>query len=670
MRKTTIMKNYLLCMIIVAVMTVFAFVDEAKADTQGYYTYSVNKTAKTATITAYTGDELEVKIPSTLGGYKVVKLGFQSFKGKKYMEKVTIPSTVTTIENSVFRDNVALKTITIPNTVKTIGSYMCGNCDALTTVTVGSGVKSLPTGVFANCDALTTVKLLEGLETICGNAGNYGAFGYCRALKNITIPSTVTTIQEFSFYNCDALTEVVVPNKVKTIGGYAFSSCDSLKKLTIGSGVTTLYAQCAYNNINLKEVVFLGNKLSYIDDYAFGACTALEEICLPSSIDELGSSVFSGCSSLKKVKLNEGLRNLAGSLFGSCKALEEITIPSSVVNFSSTAFIGCSNLKTVILKANININNNNPFSSIGCAKEGVLVKAYSNNEFRDGIDIPYYNTKYHRVEYMDAVPSTSIEFSKKSVKVGFGSKVKMPATMTPANTTDSILYTTSNSKIASVTQRGEIEGTGYGTATITARTNSGKLAQITVNVLPAKVKGFKDVTRGTNSITLNWNEQSNVDGYYIYRKVNGIWKNIGHVYKDYYNDVNKYVVTGLAAGSKYQFAINAYDLVNGREKYLSISFPTVTTLTKPAKVTNFKKVSASRTAIKTTWQKVSGANGYIVYRYSNKKWVRVATTKNNYYTYTKLSKNTYYKFCVKAYKTVGTKTEYGATTTLTSKTSK
>ena len=270
---------------------------------------------------------------------------------------------------------------------------------------------------------------------------------------------------------------------------------------------------------------------------------------------------------------------------------------------------------------------------------------------------------------MQAIPSTKIAFSKKSIKLGYGSVAKMPATLTPSNSTDSIHYTSSNGKIAYVNQRGEIQGTGYGAATITARTNSGMLAQLTVNVLPAKVKGFKDTKRTTSEITLQWNEQANVEGYYIYKKEKGKWINIQHVYKNYYGDTNTFKVSGLSAGKTYEFAINAYDIIDGK-KYLSISLPSITTLTKPAKVTKFVKAAASKTAIKTTWKKVSGANGYIVYRYKNKKWVKTAEVKSNTYTFTKLKRNTSYKFCVKAYKKVGTKKEYGSITTLTTKTSR
>ena len=75
-------------------------------------------------------------------------------------------------------------------------------------------------------------------------------------------------------------------------------------------------------------------------------------------------------------------------------------------------------------------------------------------------------------------------------------------------------------------------------------------------------------------------------------------------------------------------------------------------------VTGFKTSSTSTNAIKLKWNKVSGADGYIIYRYDNSKksWVRVAKGKyNGTYTVKKLKAGTSYKFAVKAYKTVSGK---------------
>lgn len=76
-------------------------------------------------------------------------------------------------------------------------------------------------------------------------------------------------------------------------------------------------------------------------------------------------------------------------------------------------------------------------------------------------------------------------------------------------------------------------------------------------------------------------------------------------------------------------------------------------------VSGFKTSAISSTAVKLTWNKVSGAQGYIVYKYNNAKktWVRVAKTKTtaNTYTVSKLASGVSYRFAVKAYKTLNGK---------------
>lgn len=76
-------------------------------------------------------------------------------------------------------------------------------------------------------------------------------------------------------------------------------------------------------------------------------------------------------------------------------------------------------------------------------------------------------------------------------------------------------------------------------------------------------------------------------------------------------------------------------------------------------VYNFKAALSSSSAVKLTWNKVSAAQGYIIYKYDNSKktWVRAAKTASNVNTYTvsKLSSGTTYKFAIKAYRIVNNK---------------
>ena len=74
-------KNLFVLLFLTAVCTILP-ANIAKADTSGYFTYSYNSSSKTATITKYTGDEINCVIPKSLGGYKVTKIDNYAFKDK------------------------------------------------------------------------------------------------------------------------------------------------------------------------------------------------------------------------------------------------------------------------------------------------------------------------------------------------------------------------------------------------------------------------------------------------------------------------------------------------------------------------------------------------------------------------------------------------------------
>ena len=57
-------------------------------------------------------------------------------------------------------------------------------------------------------------------------------------LQSLTFGKEITKIPDLCYYNDLALTEVVIPEGVTSIGKWAFDSCTSLKSLTIPSTVS------------------------------------------------------------------------------------------------------------------------------------------------------------------------------------------------------------------------------------------------------------------------------------------------------------------------------------------------------------------------------------------------------------------------------------------------
>jgi len=116
------------------------------------YSYLTNNDA-TITITGYDGIESEVTIPAVIYGYPVTSIGDSAFSGSG-VTSVTIPNTVTRIEESAFSDSAGLTNILIGDGVTVIGRWAFAGT-SLNEVTIPSAVSSLGEGAFWGCIGLT-----------------------------------------------------------------------------------------------------------------------------------------------------------------------------------------------------------------------------------------------------------------------------------------------------------------------------------------------------------------------------------------------------------------------------------------------------------------------------------------------------------------------------------
>ncbi len=89
------------------------------------------------------------------------------------------------------------------------------------------------------------------------------------------------------------------------------------------------------------------NGVTYIGGYAFDQFTRLTQVTIPDSVTSIGISAFYGCRQLTDINLPANLTSIAEKTFYNCESLTEIHLPESVTAIEASAFYGCSNLKTV-----------------------------------------------------------------------------------------------------------------------------------------------------------------------------------------------------------------------------------------------------------------------------------------------------------------------------------
>ena len=149
------------------------------------------------------------------------------------------------------------------------------------------------------------------------------------------------------------------------------------------------------------------------------------------------------------------------------------------------------------------------------------------------------------------------------------------------------------------------------------------------------------ISRVNGKAKLSWKAVSGADKYWVYRSTDG--KNFS-----VYTTVTgtSYTNSGAASGTKYYYKVKAVKVVNGVNVASAFSSTKniITTLAKPT-----VKITTSNGKPKLTWNAVTGADKYYIYRSTDgKNFSYYDTTKSTSYTNTGAKKNTKYYYKVRA----------------------
>ena len=180
-------------------------------------------------------------------------------------------------------------------------------------------------------------------------------------------------------------------------------------------------------------------------------------------------------------------------------------------------------------------------------------------------------------------------------------------------------------------------------------------AEVSAASRPGQVKSLKVSSAGYNSLTVSWKRVKNAKGYQIYRatKKNGKYKKIKTIKKP---KTVSWTNKKLTTGKRYYYKVRAYK--GSRKGKFSVKKSGVPTLSKTSVTV---KVSSS-SEVKVSWNKVSGAKGYQVYRATSSKgsYSKIKTTSATSFTNTGLAANKTYYYKVRSYRKVGKSTKYSS----------
>lgn len=123
------------------------------------YSVTVNS-ANMLSITRYEGAGGTVVVPSDIEGIPVTCIGANAFNGRTDLMGITLPNSVTTVEDGSFWNCTSLTNVMFGAGVASIGYSVFQNCTSLTCVTLPASVTNIGGGAFSDCYSLTSVYFL------------------------------------------------------------------------------------------------------------------------------------------------------------------------------------------------------------------------------------------------------------------------------------------------------------------------------------------------------------------------------------------------------------------------------------------------------------------------------------------------------------------------------
>ncbi|MEG0830139.1 MAG: Ig-like domain-containing protein [Anaerovoracaceae bacterium] len=168
---------------------------------------------------------------------------------------------------------------------------------------------------------------------------------------------------------------------------------------------------------------------------------------------------------------------------------------------------------------------------------------------------------------IDKAFTQSVKLNKTSTALNIGKTGQLRAEVLPKTAQSrTVKWTSSDSKVATVSSTGKITGKKAGVATITATAENQLKGNCKVSVKPAVAKGMKAKAIGKSTIQISWTKVKDASGYGVYRATskNGSYKKIATTKG---GSTVKYANKSLKKGGTYYYKVKAHKTVSGKNIY-------------------------------------------------------------------------------------------------------
>lgn len=255
------------------------------------------------TLLNYTGSFNNIIIPATIGGRAITIIGEEAFR-EKQLTKVQFANGLKEIGKMAFYYNY-LTDVVIPEGVTLIG-YKSFMCNDIADISIPESVVSIKEAAF-NMNAITKINDVESNGIIYsrnqdGSENKTKIVSYGGINKVIDfIPAHVSVIGERAFQDT-LISNVTIPSTVDTINSYAFGWTYNLSDLTLNEGLIGIGKQAFFKS-KLTELNIPAS-VKYISFHAFRYCN-LSNVTFSenSNLFVVWNNAFADNSNLSSIKL-------------------------------------------------------------------------------------------------------------------------------------------------------------------------------------------------------------------------------------------------------------------------------------------------------------------------------------------------------------------------------
>lgn len=330
----------------------------------------------------------------------VTKICYGAFYGSG-LEKITLPSSLKTIDSWAFAWLTNMPVINIPDSVESIGmsAFIYGR--GIQTVNIGSGVQTIGKDAFHTWNVdydeapVMNVKtetvatalrrsgygqeiLLNGVPYTGYNGVSFtdGIFSYMPTSDtevqvvgfNVNAPAgaytmpaevycegddrtyTVTSVNERVFMQNQNIYELTLPDTIETVGERAFDQMFNVCKINIPKNLkTTDHQSFGYLGWDAKST-----------GLAFDTDQVLE---IPGTLEVWASSAFSG-NQHKTITIGEGVTSIGAYGLAACGNATSITLPSTLTRIDESGMAGCTALTSIDLPDALTFIGDNAFQNV------------------------------------------------------------------------------------------------------------------------------------------------------------------------------------------------------------------------------------------------------------------------------------------------------------------